>query len=263
MTVAGRQGEEHARSTERSWHLSLLAETEPGRRNRRTIDAFFLLVGALVVGLTAVVAPTAESDDRNVAQALVTILGWADSLWRIAFVGLLAFALVIVVDVLVRRRWSLARDLIVAASLVVAAGSVLGGIVESDWLPIESHLLSHWGFPELRLASAVASLVVAGPELVRLGPALLDLARPVRRRRGGRARGSALPSGVLGALALGLGAGALVRLAFGSAAGVPPHRARARRARLARCRGRRPARSRRDSGSARRSTSGTTRTDAR
>ena len=34
--------------------------------------------------------------------------------------------------------------------------------------------------------------------------------------------GAALPSAALGALALGLGAGALVRLAFGSAAGVPP-----------------------------------------
>jgi uncharacterized membrane protein YbhN (UPF0104 family)/tRNA A-37 threonylcarbamoyl transferase component Bud32 len=34
--------------------------------------------------------------------------------------------------------------------------------------------------------------------------------------------GAALPASALGALALGLGAGALVRLAFGSAAGVPP-----------------------------------------
>ena len=221
MTVAGRQGEEHAGSTERSWHLSLLAETEPGRRNRRTIDAFFLLVGALVIGLTAVVASTAESDDRNFAGALQTILAWADSLWRVAFVGLLAFALVIVLEVLLSRRWSLARDLIFAALLVVGAAFVLNGIVESDWVPIESHLLSNWGYPELRLATAVASLVVAGPELVHWARRLAVWAIPFATV-GAVVLGSGLPSAALGALALGVGAGAIVRLVFGSAAGVPP-----------------------------------------
>ena len=221
MTVLGRHREEHAGSTERSWHLSLLAETEPGRRNRRTIDAFFLLLGALVIGLTAVVASTAESDDRNVAGALQTILAWADSLWRVAFVGLLAFALVVVLEALLRRRWSLARDLAVAGLLVVGAAFVLNGIVESDWVPIESHLLSNWGYPELRLAVSAAILVVAGPELVHWARRLAVWAIPFATV-GAVVLGSGLPSAALGALALGVGAGAIVRLAFGSAAGVPP-----------------------------------------
>ena len=210
-----------AAPAERSWNLSLLAETEPGRRNRRTIDAFFLLLAAIVIGLTAVVASTAESDDKDVAGALQTILAWADSLWRVAFVGLLAFALVVVLEVLLSRRWSLARDLIVAGLLVVGAVFVLNGIVESDWVPIESHLLSNWGYPELRLAVSAAIIVVAGPELVHWARRLAVWALPFATV-GAVVLGSGLPSAALGALALGVGAGAIVRLAFGSAAGVPP-----------------------------------------
>ena len=78
----------------------MLAEIERGRRNRRTIDAVLLVSAAIVAGLTAVVARSAAEHDADVAQALVAVLGWADSLWRVAFVGLLGLALVVVLDVL-------------------------------------------------------------------------------------------------------------------------------------------------------------------
>jgi glycosyltransferase 2 family protein len=214
-------GRREAESAERSWHVSLLAETEAGRRNRRTIDAAFLLLGAIVIGLTAVVASSAEDHDEEVARAFQSVLAWADSLWRVAFVGLLGLALVVVLDVLRHRRWTLARDLLVAALLVVGASFVLDRVVESDWVPIESHLLSNWGYPELRLATAAAILVVAGPELVRWTRRVAAWTIPFATV-GAVVLGSGLPSAALGALALGLGAGAVVRLAFGSAAGVPP-----------------------------------------
>ena len=201
--------------------VSLLAPTEPGRRNRRTADAAFLLGGAVVIGLTAMVASSAEQHDRGVAQAFQSLLAWADSLWRFAFVGFLALAIVAFVDVLVHRRWGLARDVLLAVLLVVGLGFVLDGIVESDWLPVEAHLLSNWGYPALRLATATAILVVAGPELVRWARLLAAWTVPFATV-GAVVLGSGLPSGALGALALGLGAGALVRLVFGSAAGVPP-----------------------------------------
>ena len=73
----------------------------------------------------------------------------------------------VLVDALLHRRWTLVRDVLLAALLVVGASFVLAGVVESDWLPVEPHLLSNWGYPELRLATATAILVVAGPELVR------------------------------------------------------------------------------------------------
>ena len=221
MTAPGLSRDEHAGPAKRAWHFALLTTTEPGRRNRRTIDAVFLLVAAIVVGLTAVIARSAPEDDEVVAEALTTVLGWAGALWRTAFVGLLALAAVIVLDVLVRRRWSLARDLLVGAVVLMGAGAVLGRVVESDWLPVEGHLLSSWGYPELRLAAAAAVVVMVGPELVRWARVFATWLVPLATL-GTVVLGAASPSAALGALALGLGVGAIVRIAFGSAAGVPP-----------------------------------------
>jgi uncharacterized membrane protein YbhN (UPF0104 family)/tRNA A-37 threonylcarbamoyl transferase component Bud32 len=149
------------------------------------------------------------------------VLGWAPAIWQIALVSALVLALAIMADALYRRRWALLRDVVVALLLVAGLASVLGRVVEADWLPVEAHLFSRWGFPELRLAFVVAVLAVAGPELVlfvrRLALWLIPLAA-----LGTVAIEAASPADALGGLALGLGAGALVRLAFGSAAGVPP-----------------------------------------
>jgi uncharacterized membrane protein YbhN (UPF0104 family)/tRNA A-37 threonylcarbamoyl transferase component Bud32 len=94
-------------------------------------------------------------------------------------------------------------------------------VVESDWLPVEAHVLSRWGYPELRLAGATAVVVVVGPELVRRVRLCAAWLIPLAGL-GAVAFAAALPSAVLGALALGLGAASLVRLVFGTAAGVPP-----------------------------------------
>jgi uncharacterized membrane protein YbhN (UPF0104 family)/tRNA A-37 threonylcarbamoyl transferase component Bud32 len=199
----------------------LLTATEPGRRNRRTVDGVFLLGATIVIGLTAVIASVTPQVDEDVAQALTTLFGWANGFWRATFVALLVLGLVVVVDVLLRRRWALARDLLLALLLLAAVGLCLGGIVESDFFPLKTHLLSQWGYPELRLAIATAWLVVAGPELVRW-VRLLALWLAPTAALGLVVLGAALPSAALAGLALGLGAAAIVRLAFGSAAGVPP-----------------------------------------
>jgi glycosyltransferase 2 family protein len=198
----------------------LLTATEPGGRNRRTVDGVFLLAAAIVIGLTAVVASETPGVDADVAQALTTLLGWANGFWRAAFVALLLVAAVVVLDVLLRRRWRLARDLLVAAVLLAAVGLTLGGIVESDWFPVKGHLLSQWGYPELRLAAAAAVLVVAGPELVRWLRLFAVWLVPFAAL-GTVVLGAALPSGALAGMAVGLAVGAAVRLMFGSAAGLP------------------------------------------
>jgi uncharacterized membrane protein YbhN (UPF0104 family)/tRNA A-37 threonylcarbamoyl transferase component Bud32 len=206
---------------DRSWQVAVLAATEPGRRNRRTIDSILLAAAAIVVGLSAVITSSAPRHDEEVGQALTTVLGWADPLWRIAFFAALGLAVLVVIDVVLRRRWDLARDVTVAVLLVAGAGMILGGVVESDWFPVKLHALSRWGYPELRLAIATAVLVVVGPELVR-PVRLFAIWLVPSASLGAVALAAALPSAALGALALGLGAGALVRLAFGTAAGIPP-----------------------------------------
>ena len=219
--TAGTSRDEAAASAERSWRVVLLAETEPGRRNRRTIDSAFLLLAAIVIGLSAVIASSAPGQDRDVAQALTTVFEWAGALWRTAFFGVLGLAVVLVVDVVLRRRWDQVRDLLVAALGVVGAAIVLGQVVESDWFPLKAHLLARWGYPELRLAGATAVVVVVGPELVRSVRVLATWLVPLASL-GAVVLGASLPSGALAGLALGLAAGAIARLAFGTAAGVPP-----------------------------------------
>jgi uncharacterized membrane protein YbhN (UPF0104 family)/tRNA A-37 threonylcarbamoyl transferase component Bud32 len=221
MTTTDRTGAEEAGSKGRSWSIALLTTTEPGRRNRRTIDSVFLAGAAVVIGLSAAIASSAPEEDEDVAQALTTILGWADALWRGVFIGVLVLALVLVLDVLHRRRWDLARDLILAALLVIGAAVLLGRVVISDWFPLDVHILSQWGYPEVRLATATAVIVVVGPELVRSARLLATWLVPLAAL-GAVVIGAALPSAILGALALGIGAGALVRLAFGTAEGFPP-----------------------------------------
>jgi uncharacterized membrane protein YbhN (UPF0104 family)/tRNA A-37 threonylcarbamoyl transferase component Bud32 len=204
-----------------AWSLGLLIEWERGRRNRRTADAALLLVAAVSAGLCAVITSSAPSQDAQTGQALMTLLGWADPLWRLVLVGVLALALAVIVDVIARRRWDLARDLIAAVLTLWVISAVLSRAVDADWVPFEPHLFSRWGFPDLRLTLATATLVTVAPELVR-GVRILATWLVPLAVFGVIAIGAALPSASLAGLALGLGAGALVRLAFGSAAGVPP-----------------------------------------
>jgi uncharacterized membrane protein YbhN (UPF0104 family)/tRNA A-37 threonylcarbamoyl transferase component Bud32 len=205
----------------RAWTLELLAESEPGRRNRRSIDGVLVAAAAAIVGLTAVIARSASAEDDAVGQALVTVFGWAEAVWRVALVAALVLAVGVVGDVVFRRRRDLARDLAIALLLLAGVASVLGRVVDADWLPIEVDPFASWGFPELRLAVAVAVLTIAGPELVQPVRKLVILLVPLAAL-GTVALGASSPSDALGGLALGLGAGALVRLTFGSAAGVPP-----------------------------------------
>jgi glycosyltransferase 2 family protein len=205
---------------DRSWGIALLVPAARAPRNRRPIEVALIAIAALVAGLAAVVAKSAPEVDDSVGEALDAVIGWAPYFWRLVFVLALALALVIVVDVVVRRRWRLTSDLLVAVVVVASAGVFLERIVTTKWFQAEAHVFSNWGFPELRLASAVAIFAVAGPELVR-PVRLLSAWLVALGALGGIVLDVGTMSQVLGALAVGLGAAALVRLTFGSAAGMP------------------------------------------
>ena len=122
-------------------------------------------------------------------------------------------------EILLRRRWALARDLLLALLVVATTAAVLGRVVDSQWSGVEA-ISSRTGAspssaspasqPSSRSPGRSSSARAPARGLARraaaLGAVVLDL--------GG-------PSDVLAGLALGLGAGALVRLALGAAAGVP------------------------------------------
>ena len=201
--------------------MTLLVPAEPGQRNRRTIDGVLLVAAAAVVGLEAVVARSAHGSDEEIWRAVATLLGWAPGLWYGVLLLAVVLALTVVADAVVRRRWLLVRDLLLAVVVVNAVGSVLARIVDSEWVQLELDPLSRWGFPDLRVACVAAVIAVASPELVRpvrvLAIWIVGLAS-----LGILALEIAQPADVVAGLALGLGAGALVRLGLGSPLGVPP-----------------------------------------
>jgi glycosyltransferase 2 family protein len=200
--------------------MTLLAAVEPGRRNRRTIDAVALALGALLTGSAAVLASEAPGWDRDIAEALDTLLGWADGLWRAAFIGAFVLAVLIAAAIVVRRRWALGRDVLFALVVVIGVSIPLGRLVESDWFAVDFGVWSPWGFPEVHIACVTALVAVTAPELARPVRLLADWL-VVLGALGAVVLGAAHPSGALAALALGLAASSLVRLVFGSAAGVP------------------------------------------
>jgi glycosyltransferase 2 family protein len=194
---------------------------EEGRRNRRTLDAVLLTTTVFVTGAAAAVANAAPLRDAQFGGAVVTLLGWGEAAWRTVVVATLLMCLVLLVAVVVLRRWILGRDLATALLLLAVMGSVVGRLVGPHWLVVHSGLWSRWGFPELRLAAVVAVAASAGPELVvPLRRTLIWLA--VLTGVGLLALGATLPSDALAAVAVGLASALVVRLAFGSAAGVPP-----------------------------------------
>jgi hypothetical protein len=57
----------------------LLTATEPGRRNRRTVDGIFLLAAAVVIGLTAVIASATPEVDVSAPDLGLRLFAMADS----------------------------------------------------------------------------------------------------------------------------------------------------------------------------------------
>ena len=198
----------------------VFVEYEEGRRNRRTLDAVLLAVTALVSAAAAALANAVPAQDAEVGDAIVTLLGWAGALWRVVVLATILLGATLLAAVVLRRRWALARDILVALGILLVMGCALGRAVGPDWFPIDDRMWSRWGFPELRLAAVIAMATVIFPEVIAsLRTALAWLL--TLSGLGLLALGAALPSDILAAVALGLASALLVRVVFGSAAGVP------------------------------------------
>jgi glycosyltransferase 2 family protein len=200
---------------------SVFVRYEEGRRNRRTVDAILLACTAVVLGAAAAVSSAAPAKDAEIGGAIVTLLGWGQAVWRTVLVGTILLCATLLVAIVMRKRWALGRDVLVALLVLVLVGIILGRLVGPDWFPGSFRLWIRWGFPEFRLGAVVAVAASTGPELIvpmrRLLSWMVGLSGV-----GLLALGAALPSDVLAAVALGLACALLVRVTFGSAAGVPP-----------------------------------------
>ncbi len=204
---------------------SLFASAGDEPRRRRIDDAVLLGAALVVVLAAALVAAGDTTGGEEAAAALGRLLGWLGPLWDVAYVAASVLVVVLLVAALAARRTPLARDIVLAAALALAAGSLLTRLVEGRWPDLSDALWTEGPptYPTLRLAAMAAAALVALPDLTRplryvvlVVVSLATVASLVE--------GAALPAQVLGGLALGLAVGAAVRLAFGSSAGFPDER---------------------------------------
>jgi uncharacterized membrane protein YbhN (UPF0104 family) len=194
-----------------------------GQRRRRGSDGLRLAVAVLALVCCVLVIRYDSRVDRTIIQVihpppqsitwLVTVVYQA---------GSYGVAILLVALALVARRWEIARDIASSAAVTAAVSGILIVLLGSrggrpSGIVIHGYYLT---FPVLRIALFMAIATAALPYLARgvqrlteIFIALVALASAVG--------GHGLPLNVLGSLAIGWGATAVVRLIFGSPLGLP------------------------------------------
>jgi len=207
----------------RGWRAVLFAPAGDGQRRRRGSDGMRLAGAVVALVCCAAIIRYNSRIDRAIAAVLnppprsitwlVTVVYQAGSFGVVALVLLAALA---------ARRWVILRDIAVSAAVTAAACGVLIWLIgdrggRPPGIVIQGFYVS---FPIFQIALFVAVATAALPylarglqRLVEVFIALVALASAVG--------GHGLPLNVLGSLAIGWGATAVVRLAFASPLGLP------------------------------------------
>lgn len=213
----------------RKWLRSLRERTVKGQSDapirRRPSDAARVFISITLVTGLAFHAHHPSAWERAFLRMFETLPQGPNSLVLLAYNLLALWAVALLaVAVLLVRRWRLARDLVVATSSAWVVGRVVAFFVQKTDLwksfQVTFDLADAPRFPLVRVAVAVAAIVVASPHL----------SRPFRRVGQGIVltlvlgtmyvgRGS--PTDLLGAFVLGWGVAAAVHLAFGTLDGRP------------------------------------------
>jgi glycosyltransferase 2 family protein len=207
----------------RALGIQLFASAQDAPRARRPTDTVLAIVSALVVLLAATAAAVLQSLDQSFSDVVADLSVFLAPLWNLMFWTPLAWSGGLIVIVLVRRPWALARDLVAAPVLSILLAAIVAAIVGTDGRGVVDVLFDTNGppvFPPGALVVATAVMSTASPHLTRpfrhLGRWLIAL-----QFCGSILVGAALPSGASGAIALGLLTAAIVHLAVGSPGGLP------------------------------------------
>ena len=205
------------------WRSVMFAPVGDGQRRRRGSDGVRLALAVLALVCCVLVIHY----DSRIDQAIIQVIHPPPRsiTWLVTVVyqaGSIGVVIVLVGLALVARRWVIARDLALSAAGAAAVSGILVLLLGSrggrpSGIVINGYDLT---FPVLQIALFAAVATAALPYLARgvqrlieIFIALVALASAVG--------GHGLPLNVLGSLAIGWGATAVVRLIFGSPLGLP------------------------------------------
>ena len=207
----------------RGWRSVMFAPVGSGQRRRRGSDGVRLAIAVLALGCCLLVIRYDSRIDRAITQ-VIHPPPWSIT-WLVTVVyqaGSLGVVVVLTGLALLARRWEIARDIALSAAGTAAVCGILIALLGSrggrpGGIVIAGYYMS---FPVLQVALFMAVATAGRPylargmqRLVEIFIALVALASAVG--------GHGLPLNVLGSLAIGWGATAVVRLVFGSPLGLP------------------------------------------
>ena len=201
----------------------MFAPVGDGQRRRRGSDGVRLAAAVLALVCCLLVIRYNSRIDQAITQVIHPPPRSITWLVTVVYqVGSFGVVIVVVGLALVARRWEIARDIALSAAGTAAVSGILVLLIGSrggrpSGIVIDGYDLT---FPVLQIALFMAVATAALPYLARgvqrlieIFIALVALASAVG--------GHGLPLNVLGSLAIGWGATAVVRLIFGSPLGLP------------------------------------------
>ncbi|HEX6525806.1 MAG TPA: lysylphosphatidylglycerol synthase transmembrane domain-containing protein [Streptosporangiaceae bacterium] len=207
----------------RGWRSVMLAPAGDGRRRRRGTDGMRLAAAALALACCLLVIHY----DSRVDRAIIAVVHPPPRsiTWLVTVVyqaGSFGVVIVLVALALLARRREIARDIGLSAAGTAAVSGLLvlwlgsrGG--RPGGIAIHGYYLT---FPVLQIALFAAVATAALPYLARGLQRLIEVFI-VMVAMASAVGGHGLPLNVLGSLAIGWGATAVVRLIFGSPLGLP------------------------------------------
>ncbi len=207
----------------RTLGIQLFASAQDESRSRRPTDVTLAIVSALAVLIAAAAAEVFASFDESFTAVVDEIPEFFTPIWRLMFWAPAAWSAALIILTSVRRRWAMARDLLLAPVAAVILTSVVAWLETGSARGLDDVLLDVNGppvFPPGLLVITTAVMSTASPHLSRpfrhLGRWLI-----VSQTLAAVLLGAALPTGVSAAVATGLLAAAVVHLAVGSPGGRP------------------------------------------
>ncbi len=205
------------------WRSVMFAPVGDGQRRRRGSDGVRLALAVLALACCVLIIHYNSRIDQAIAQVihppprsitwLVTVVYQA---------GSIGVVIVLVGLALVARRWEIARDLALSAAGAAAVSGILVLLLGSRGGRPSGIVINGYDmtFPVLQIALFAAVATAALPYLARSVQCLIEIFIALVALASA-VGGHGLPLNVLGSLAIGWGATAVVRLSFGSPLGLP------------------------------------------